>query len=163
MIGFDRYLHCLVDEFEKTDPDRPWDLPLKDYYIELDAKNLVRSPDREPITGIVNDWLMRDNQPAAILLGGYGTGKTTCSKKIAHGLAEAYLASDNKRGQRIPILLYLRDFPKGEVDIEAFIIAHLKRRCQVINPDFSAFRTMNDAGLFLLIFDGFDEMVVRAR
>lgn len=162
LIDFDRYLNRLVTEFEKPDSDRYWDPPIKDYYIELDAKNLGCFTEREPITKCIEQWLMSANQPVAIILGGYGTGKTTFSKKITYDLARAYLMSHDKRDHRIPVLLYLRDFPKAEVDIEAFIIAHLKRRCQVMNPDFNAFQEMNDAGLFLLVFDGFDEMVVRA-
>ena len=34
--------------------------------------------------------------------------------------------------------------------------------CDVRSPDYAAFEAMNQTGLLLLIFDGFDEMVVRA-
>ena len=105
---------------------------------------------------------MADNQTAAIVLGGYGTGKNTFASKLAHDLAEDYLSRSDKQGLRIPVLLYLREFPRGYVDIEALIITHLKRHCGVSNPDFNALQAMNQAGLLLLIFDGFDEMVVRA-
>jgi len=34
-------------------------------------------------------------------------------------------------------------------------------RCGVVSPRFRLFSKMNDAGLFLLILDGFDEMATR--
>ena len=117
----------------------------------------------KPIAEMINQWLVEHSERVAIVLGGYGTGKTTFARKLACDLAKTYLASPNKRGLRIPILFPLRRFPKfASVDIEAAIIAYLKQECKVANPDFAAFNEMNKAGLFVLIFDGFDEMAVQA-
>lgn len=67
------------------------------------------------ITELITEWLLADKQPAAIVLGGYGTGKTTFARKLAHDLAQDYLSSPYKQGLRIPVLLYLREFPRGYV------------------------------------------------
>ena len=116
----------------------------------------------ENISDLILGWLSDSDEKAVIILGGYGTGKTTFSRKLAYDLAQKYRLSTNKNGLRIPILFHLRRFPKfSNVDIEAAIIAHLKQQCLVSNPDFEAFKTMNRAGLFVLIFDGFDEMAVQ--
>lgn len=161
LINFDRYLEYLIDDFDKGNPELSYEPLLKDCYIELNT-NLKRGDQTMSITEVIDEWLVTDQSPSAIVLGGYGTGKTTFSRKIARDLASRCLNSGNNYDLRIPILLYLREFPRTHIDIEAFIIAHLKRRCRVTNPDYEAFQLMNDAGLLLLIFDGFDEMVVRA-
>lgn len=167
LINFDRYLKILVDQFEKGESERAGDPPLKECYIELDAQKAKREQrgweSSQNITDILESWLEDKERPAAIVLGSYGTGKTTLCRKIAYDLAHTYRSSTNKEGLRIPILFSLHRFPKfSRVDIEAFIIAHLKQYCKVHNPDFSAFQLMNNAGLFVLIFDGFDEMAVHA-
>ncbi len=172
LINFDRYLKQLVDDFEKGDSERRGDPPLGKYYVELNAQErivftgekLSQVPELQPITEIITEWLKEDDERAAIVLGSYGTGKTTFSRKIAYELAKAYRLSPNKHNLRIPILFPLRRFPKvAAVDIVSTIIAHLKQNCNVINPDFAAFQAMNKAGLFLLVFDGFDEMAVQAH
>jgi hypothetical protein len=60
----------------------------------------------------------------------------------------------------VPILLSLREFAK-RLDIEALITSFLDRECGAINPRFRLFKAMNDAGMFVLILDGFDEMATR--
>lgn len=168
LINFDHYLRRLIKEFEEGSFESEGTPPPIQTYIELNAK--VSDPEykrrsiRKPITEVVNEWLKEDDQPSTIILGGYGTGKTTISRKIAYDLAKAYNSSPNKRGLRIPILFHMRRFPKfAIVDIEAFVIAHLKQYCKVTNPDFGSFQAMNAAGFFVLIFDGFDEMAVHAN
>jgi len=58
------------------------------------------------------------------------------------------------------LLLNLRDFTKT-LKIESLITNFLDEDCGVINPKFKIFHEMNKAGVFLIIFDGFDEMAVR--
>lgn len=45
--------------------------------------------------------------------------------------------------------------------LEAYITSFLDRECKVVNPRIELFRAMNEVGIFLLIFDGFDEMAVK--
>ena len=167
LIDFERCLKQIVTDFERTDSERALHPPLKQIYVDLNAqvpdKRRRWSTQTLPVTKAIDDWLSDPTQPATIILSGYGTGKTTVSRKIAYDLALAYRSSPDKHKARIPLLFSLRKFPKfSSVDIEAFIIAHLSQHCRVNNPDFLAFQAMNEAGLFVLIFDGFDEMAVRA-
>lgn len=92
------------------------------------------------------------------IFGEYGAGKSSLCHKLAHDLALAYLRSPNSN--RIPIILNLRVFI-GKFDMEAYITSFLDRECRVSNPKFDLFKAMNDAGIFLLIFDGFDEMAIK--
>src|SRR5205085_8985782 len=92
------------------------------------------------------------------ILGEYGTGKTSLCHKLARDLAEAYI--NTPASSRIPIVLNLRDFTR-KLDIEAFITSFLDKECGVPNPKFKLFRKMNDAGIFMLIFDAFDEMATK--
>ena len=166
LINFDQYLQQIIREFEVESPNQIGMPPLKATYIELNAK--IPYPDNnrrhitEPISTTISKWLQSDST-SAIVLGGYGTGKSTYSQKLAFDLAKSFLGSKEKQSVRIPLLIPLRKFPKYTgVDIEAFIISYLKKQCNVFNPDYQAFKAMNDAGLFVLIFDGFDEMAVHA-
>lgn len=74
-------------------------------------------------------------------------------------LAKKYRANQEDK-VRIPILFNLGRFTKN-VDFEDLIVGYLDRKCGVPNPKFNIFKKMNDEGLFLLIFDGFDEMAMQ--
>lgn len=115
---------------------------------------------KSPAVDYIRKWAYRGGKAQIALLGEYGSGKTTLCKRIAHDLASRYLQSKNKEGKRLPIIIPLREFPRGQADIEVFIVGHLARRCGVKNPNYESFKAMHDAGLLLLIFDGFDEMAI---
>jgi uncharacterized protein YjbI with pentapeptide repeats len=106
---------------------------------------------------LVEKWLLFGSSRLAIL-GEYGFGKTVFCKKLAYEMAKDHR---NGKQRRIPILIDLGRFPKVALDMEAAIIDHLSRECNIKNPSWTAFTTMNKAGLFLLIFDGLDEMAIR--
>ena len=87
-------------------------------------------------------------------------GRRHSARSWARDLAVKCLQAKPGAHQRIPILIPLQDFPRGQADIEVFITGHLARRCGVRNANYEAFKAMNDKGLLLLLFDGFDEMAV---
>lgn len=161
LIDFSAYLKNLVEKFEKGDPQRPSEPPLGAYYVDLSAERLTeKRKERIPIIdNYVYQWLRRDHTDKHLaILGEYGTGKTSFCQKLAHDLAASYL---NAPGSvRLPILFNLREFTKT-LKIEALVTSFLDEECGVTNPRFRLFRAMNDAGNFLLIFDGFDEMAIR--
>jgi len=181
LMNLEPYLKQLIHDFEEGSDDENDDkISLKSCYVELDAEILDptffknRRPTfkaskpvwakfaiRKPIGNVVNEWLSRENEPANMILGGYGTGKTTVCRKIGYDLAKKYISTPNKYGLRIPIIFPLRKFPKySQVEMKGFIVAQLSDYCKNLN--FSAFESMSRLGLFLLIFDGFDEMAIRA-
>jgi len=141
---YDNQDSSLIDHFEQTPLDsvgnRPWQ--------ETEQISLMQ---------YVEKWLLFGGSRLAIL-GEYGFGKTVFCKKLAYETAKDHLNGTEKR---IPILIDLGRFPKVAIDLEAAIIDHLTRECKVRNPSWTAFMRMNEAGLFLLIFDGLDEMAIR--
>ena len=161
LIDLTSYLKGLIEKFDTLDPGRPNDPPLGAYYVDLSAQRgsgdkVVQLP---IIDTYIHEWLQDENLDQQLaVFGEYGSGKSTLCQKLARDLALAYLNDPNT--SRIPILLNLRDFI-GKLDLEAYITSFLDRECNVVNPRIELFRAMNEAGIFLMIFDGFDEMAVK--
>lgn len=161
LIDFTRYLKELVTKFEEHDPARPTEPALGKYYVDLSTARSTRDGEQkvEVIDTYVREWLRRNGpQQHLAIFGEYGAGKSTFCQKLAHDLASSFLRDPNSG--RVPILLNLREFI-GKLDIEAYVTSFLDRECKVTNPKIDLFRAMNDAGIFLLIFDGLDEMAVK--
>jgi hypothetical protein len=161
LIDFKPYLKEVVNRFEKKDTLRPNDPPLSAYYVDISGEmNIGGKTENLPIvTTYIKEWLKaKDKKNQLAVFGGYGTGKSSLCFKLMYDLSKDYLV--NSEENRIPILLNLRDFV-GKIKIEAFITSFLDQECNVSNPKFNLFREMNDAGIFLLIFDGLDEMAVK--
>ena len=163
VIDFNHYLFQLIDDFEKPTPAGTDDPPLAQYYVELEAKTLDDQESKWSglATEYIASWLSKSESSRQLaILGEYGSGKTTLCRKLARELAKACLQAQPKGKPRIPIIIPLREFPKGQVDLDVFIAGHLARRCKVSNPNIDALKAMNDSGMLLLIFDGLDEMAV---
>lgn len=160
LIDFKPYLKNLVEKHEKGSAYRPSEPPLGKYYVYQCGETLGKNKKRiHVIDDYINKWLSSDeNYRHLAILGGYGTGKTSLCQKLTHDLAKSYL--DNPGSTRIPILFNLREFTKN-LKIESLVTSFLDEECGVGNPRFKLFRAMNEAGILLLIFDGFDEMAVR--
>jgi NACHT domain/Restriction endonuclease/Pentapeptide repeats (8 copies) len=161
LIDFTPYLKGLVEKFEKQDPARPTEPALGKYYVDLSAQRLTGGEaEKLPvINDYIHEWVRQSGpQYHLAIFGEYGAGKSSLCQKLAHDLAAAFLKDPNSG--RVPILLNLREFI-GKIDIEAYITSFLDRECGVPNPKINLFRAMNDAGVFLLIFDGLDEMAVK--
>ncbi len=161
LIDFRSYLKDLVTRFEKGDPARPKEPALGEYYVDLSAEvNINGKPERiTVIDTYIHQWLQSANSDKHLaIFGEYGAGKSSLCHKLVRDLANLYLSDPNSN--RIPILLNLREFI-GTIKMEAYITSFLDQECRVQNPKFSIFKAMNDAGIFLLVFDGFDEMAVK--
>lgn len=161
LIDFTTYLKEAIRKFEIVDPQRPSEPPLGAYYVNLSAEVIDndRAESIPVIDAYIHSWLQGKGPAAQLaIFGQFGSGKSSLCQKLSHDLAVTYL-KDAPAG-RIPILLNLREFI-GKLDIEAYITSFLDRECKVSNPRIDLFRAMNDAGMFLLIFDGFDEMAVK--
>jgi|GEM_PF-4844207 len=166
LVDFQKYLHALRREYKQGNEDRPLQPPLKEIYISLSGQMTSAENDEAPVSidqvdqGIA-DWLNTENQPMGLLLGSYGTGKTTVSRVISYQQAEL-LQNPTNSDSRIPVIFPLRIFPRyNVVDIGGFIVSYLRNFPGLKNMDFGAFQRMNHSGKLLLIFDGFDEMGTR--
>lgn len=160
LIDFTTYLKDRVNIFEKGDTGRPHEAPLGKYYVDISAERITKKETKQfpVIDDYIDQWLQHDNVQHLAILGEYGTGKSSWCQKLTHDLAASYLQTAGSA--RIPILFNLREFTKT-LKIESLVTSFLDDECDVQNPRFKLFKAMNDAGIFLLIFDGFDEMAVR--
>jgi len=168
IADFRPYLSSIVDEYI--------DSPISKSYIKLryctsrQVKQLERIQDprkrrqkssgiREILDDYIYDWLDRKTKYQMLLLGDYGTGKTTVCMRFAYLFAKKYLQFGSR--QRIPLLVSLRDYAHGP-GARQLITDFLVNKCNVrINYDI--FKKMNRLGKFILILDGFDEMAARVE
>ncbi|WP_433231027.1 NACHT domain-containing protein [Micromonospora sp. CA-248260] len=151
-LDFGEYLQDLLDTFA-TSPDG-----LPDYYIQ------PRTRVDEDLETVVRRWIRgtrepdepdgpEPDQPIAVL-GAYGMGKSSFSSHLAAVLAEA--AKDDPHA-RIPILIRLGDLA-GEQTLEGLLGKQFTATYHVPGYSFAAFQSLNQAGRFVVILDGFDEM-----
>lgn len=171
LMDFSLYLSRCRDDFTQARSDSG--LPgLAEYYVSLKAR-LERSDDKaKPFDLLthVQAWLRRPSPaPPLMLLGEYGTGKTTFCRKLAFELADDYLRVRDEVAAgrplsgarpRLPLLINLLDFVEIR-KLDALITHFLGRVCGVDQPRYELFEELNAAGMFVLILDGFDEMAVR--
>ncbi|HAW49373.1 TPA: hypothetical protein DCX16_00245 [bacterium] len=149
LINFDHYLDWIIENYENDE--------ISKYYVDLDAEKREKQKVEvyKPIDKYINEWLSKKEKNHISILGEYGTGKTSFCKKYAYDLALRY--KEDPTNNRIPILINLRDYAKA-MNIKQLITDLLVNQHNLRNATFSTFSKMNEEGLFLLIFDGFDEM-----
>ncbi|MGH7456914.1 MAG: NACHT domain-containing protein, partial [bacterium] len=172
LMDFSMYLGELDRSFTQARPGS--DLPaLQKYYVHQKAgtERTVEGNAAFDLLSHAQNWINRPGRvPPLMVLGEYGTGKTTFSRMLAYELAQQYRqakdrsAAGNPAGAaarpRLPLLINLLDFAETP-KLEALITFFLSHHCQVAQPSFELFQALNAAGLFVLILDGFDEMAVR--
>lgn len=104
-----------------------------------------------PLDSFICNWIKEKGQSLMIILGAYGTGKTTFCRYIAHQFAKNALKNPNNR---LPLYFQLHNFEKN---IESFIVNELSK-AGINDIDYSNFLKRMGNGEFILILDGFDEM-----
>jgi len=150
LVSFDHYIDYLIDDYENS--------PISKQYIDLEGTHSVSGDSQEiKIENYIKDWVKRkwERKNHISILGEYGTGKTTLCKRLAHDFAQEYRL--NPASFRIPILINLRDYSKA-MNLQQLITDLLVNTQRLQGMNYSIFMKMNEAGKFILIFDGFDEM-----
>lgn len=156
LIDFDHYLDCIIKDYEEDE--------LSKYYVDLDVERRTgySAPSESveakvwgPIDNYIDQWLHTEGKNHISILGEYGTGKTSFCRKYAHNLALRY--KEHPISNRIPILINLRDYSKA-MNMRQLITDLLINEYNLENAKYSTFERMNKEGLFVLLFDGFDEM-----
>jgi hypothetical protein len=140
VMDFSDYLRQLISAYDE--------FGLSEYYKETfteSGRNLHRD--------IVLPWLDRPGNPIAIL-GGYGIGKSSYSKRLAASLASAAI-DDHTR--RIPIHIKLGGLTKAQ-NLRELLTIQFAADYRVEGFNFPLFSVLNEMGRFVLILDGFDEM-----
>jgi hypothetical protein len=102
----------------------------------------------------IESWIAGSSSQPVAILAGYGMGKTSFARHLAHVLAGRALASPS---QRIPILIPLSEI-SSEQTLEGLLGKLLAAQNRIPSYHFSIFTELNLRGRFLIILDGFDEM-----
>lgn len=145
---FKTYLQGLIRSFEGAD-DR-----VADYYQRPFDLGTGRD-----IEDLLTGWVHGDHafveegRPVAIL-GAYGIGKSTFARRFACQLAKQALEEPDAR---VPVLIRLGEIA-GEQDLEGLLGKHFTATNEVAGYSFRNFMNLNEAGRFVIILDGFDEM-----
>ena len=112
----------------------------------------------EPGLKFLLDW-SETNSKLCILLGDYGTGKTSLSLQLTYQLAKNYILDPNNR---LPVFISLKDYHPEKQNVFDFIAGIINKQYKIkINP--VIFIELLQEGKFLLILDGFDEMATKSN
>lgn len=137
-------------------PDYNRFIDLRATLLENDAGDDVEAPGRLPATDLLT---LAGTYPssAVIVLADYGSGKTTALERIKHRAIEAFLLDDRCA---VPILIRLREV-ETDFDVESLALRAAERELN-IHLAGQHFWDLRDAGRFLFLLDGFDEITLRA-
>lgn len=175
-----QYLMRLRDEFQRDYLDNNYYISLnaetrkylekslyiknKNSFTRFESEDILeekyKSIKHQPIDNYIsNEWLSNDLSNLLVIIGEYGTGKTTFLRYMAHSLASERLSigiqsaiTDKKK--RIPLYFPLRNFEKN---IDSFIINQLNK-VGITDIDYARFLEHIACDEFIILFDGFDEM-----
>ena len=140
LIRVDGYLMDLMEEYERHQ--------IEAYYVR------PHTEEGEDLELRISDWMSEANAPPMVIMGSYGRGKSTFAQHLAAVMAREALSDPSKR---IPILVQLGNIIDDQA-IDGLLSATLASHHRVGNYHFHLFRALNEAGRFLIIFDGLDEM-----
>jgi hypothetical protein len=154
LIDFSPYMDKLIDDYDQNGVE--YKMPLKKLYIE---QNIIedRTGRKDSLSNYVNEWLNDNTQNLLVILGDYGTGKTSFTLKYASELA-------NKRKLEnkgiIPVRIELKTYREA-LDYDAMIVSHLSKN--KISTNKEAFDFLLKTGNIMLMLDAFDEMAVQVN
>ena len=150
IINFDRYISYVKTLYAGT--------ALEKNYIPQDVVVENRGK-AESLLDYMNRWSTEPGGGFFTLLGDFGTGKTSFTRRLAHDYALLY--EKDRTGARIPVLINLKDVSKA-LSLENIIYEHFSRTASMnVAPE--AFLHLLKEGKILLIFDGFDEMATQSN
>ena len=122
----------------------------------------MRAPNRVAVVPCVSaaervqEFLASDSR-VMVLLGDYGAGKSTVMKRVMYDLAQEILLAEDSATDPVPLLLNLRDYNKVP-HFDRLMLSFLRDEVGALDITLPVFRSLNDEGQFVLLFDGFDEM-----
>ena len=137
LFGPNAYLQKLLDDNDAS---------IERYYIP------TRTAD-DLLDSAVSDWLSKSGCQPLVVLGGYGTGKSTYAQRLAFKLATTSLTDTSAR---IPIRIALGNLVQQN-NLEGLFGEYLAKY-NVVSPNWRLIQQLNKQGRFVIIFDGFDEM-----
>jgi hypothetical protein len=161
LMDFGDYVESLIYDYKKEGLDRYYldatGVPIQDHdslSFPRPADRLTEEPQSCDLETKIDQWIASNDKRPIAIIGGYGIGKTSFAKRLAYRAATRLKESKNGR---IPIYIEL-----GRIAAQQklsgllgtlFTDDHHINGCQ-----YNFFCRLNDAGNFLIILDGFDEM-----
>lgn len=142
LMDFTPYLRSTINLYQKSH--------MYEHYIELESTNGILMTEEI-------DNFIEYGDPALVILGDYGTGKTSLCTNLCYRLAKGFLEG---KDVPIPILIQLRDYEKA-VSLQELITSFLVNKWKIPNGNFETFLEVLQLGYIVLIFDGFDEIARR--
>ncbi len=142
ILSFQAFLGSFINRHERDGLERYYVRPLLS-----DGRDLLE---------VLRVWLddNTDNGPIAIIAG-YGMGKTSVARHLTYDLAKKFATGEDSR---IPIYVSLGGISR-EQGLEGLIGTALTNGLPAVrNFSFPVFELLNEAGRFVVILDGFDEM-----
>ncbi|NLA37205.1 MAG: NACHT domain-containing protein, partial [Actinobacteria bacterium] len=155
--------------FDPTGALQRWQLaykskPVNHRYVDLQAtlfdissNELGDFPGHVPATGLLG---LATSSPSAcvVIFGDYGSGKTTILQRLFSAAIEQ---TSIHRDAPFPVLLRLREFEQP-YDIGDFVLRALRRDLGISDLASSLLWEFVEAGRLIFMFDGFDEITLRA-
>lgn len=139
IFGPDDYLRALIDEYDREG--------LEHYYVPARIKD-------GPLSDHIDSWLARSLASPLVVMGGYGSGKSTFALHLAAKMARKSLVDPTVR---IPVRVPLGQIV-DENSLEGLFGKLFTDTYRVETYNWPLFKRLNALGRFLVIFDGFDEM-----
>lgn len=156
VLGLTDYARYLSNKFDEDN--------LREYYIDARANSVLYRGSRDETRTISDDstdifqrilhWIPQQNEKPIAILGGYGAGKSSLSKRLCAHLASEFLEDSSKR---IPILVKLGQFSRFS-SIESILAGMFGTEFPVPGFNVPLFLDCVERGRFVIICDGFDEM-----
>jgi hypothetical protein len=141
LVNLESYWDSLIQQYENSHLDG--------HYISLQATS------GSTLLSDITEKLIQHN--ALVILGDYGSGKTSFCLKLCHSLARSA-----KLGKATPLPFYiqLKEYNKA-ITMDSLITNLLINHCHIPNANIHTFRELLQSVEVLLIFDGFDEIAQR--
>ncbi|MDQ6946640.1 MAG: restriction endonuclease, partial [Actinomycetota bacterium] len=140
-------------------------LDIFETFVRLNARRTAWATQRADASGAIVvdvakslcDWITTDKYGTIFLLGDYGAGKSTILRRVQYDLARLYIDGDTPR---IPLFVPLKLYAI-ERDLGTVLRASFRDQFYRDLPSHMMWRRISD-GVFVLLLDGFDEMVERS-
>ena len=146
----------LIEYAEReTDKYRSW--PVFKHYVNL--KCSIKDGDKQDLLKYVLDvWLPDKSKSLLALLGEFGSGKTLFCHKLTYELFKDY-----KPGKKLPFLVKLRTMREYKYEsLKDLLIDQFETKLGLSNLTWFTFEEILRSGEIILIYDGFEEMTMKA-
>lgn len=122
-------------------------------YIPLKGRSARADWTTSDVATALLGWAHEGKEPLAVLVGDFGSGKSTVMRRIRYEQSLRKLAN---RDERIPLYFMLSKLLRFP-DLWSFVTTGLYEE-NYVSPPITMFRNEMASGKFLLLLDGFDEI-----